>query len=70
MNVTVVLTIFYIFKNITVHVLNFIDSLFQFILIYYIQGVTMRCRLSWLTNSAFVYEPKCGGGGGLRFLSQ
>jgi hypothetical protein len=27
-----------------------------------IQGVTKRCRLSWLTNSALVYEPKCGGG--------
>ncbi len=27
------------------------------------QGVTKRCRLSWLTNSALVYEPKCGGGG-------
>jgi hypothetical protein len=28
----------------------------------YVQGVTKRCRLSWLTNSA----PKCrvGGGGG------
>jgi hypothetical protein len=27
------------------------------------QGVTERCRLSWLTNSALVhvqYEPKCG----------
>ncbi len=24
------------------------------------QGVTKRCRLSWLTNSAFVYELKCG----------
>jgi hypothetical protein len=27
------------------------------------QGVTKRCRLSWLTNSALVlavYEPKCG----------
>jgi hypothetical protein len=25
------------------------------------QGVTKRCRLSWLTNSALVlvYEPKC-----------
>jgi hypothetical protein len=22
------------------------------------QGVTKRCRLSWLTNSALVYEPK------------
>ncbi len=31
------------------------------------QGFTKRCRLSWLTNSALVYEPKCGGGmlGGL-----
>jgi hypothetical protein len=27
------------------------------------QGVTKRCRLSWLTNSALV-EPKCGGRGG------
>jgi hypothetical protein len=26
--------------------------------------VTMRCRLSWLTNGALVYEPKCRGGGG------
>ncbi len=26
------------------------------------QGVTTkRCRLSWLTNSALAYEPKCGG---------
>jgi hypothetical protein len=24
------------------------------------QGVTKRCCLSWLTNSALVYEPKCG----------
>jgi hypothetical protein len=24
----------------------------------------MRCRLSWLTNSALVYEPKCGWAGG------
>jgi hypothetical protein len=28
-----------------------------------IEGVIMRCRLSLLTNSAIVYEPKCGGGG-------
>jgi hypothetical protein len=28
------------------------------------RGVTKRCRLSWLTNSALVYEPKGGGGGG------
>ncbi len=26
------------------------------------QGITRRCRLSFLTNSALVYEPKCGGG--------
>jgi hypothetical protein len=26
------------------------------------QGFTKRCR-SWLTNSALLYEPKCGGGG-------
>ncbi len=31
------------------------------------QGVPKRCRLSWLINSALVYEPKCGG---LRGLSQ
>ncbi len=32
------------------------------------QGVTKRRRLSWLANSALVYEPKCGrgeGGGGV-----
>ncbi len=28
-----------------------------------LQGVTKRCRLSWLTNSALVYEPKCGRDG-------
>ena len=27
------------------------------------QGVTKKWRLSWLTNSALVYEPKCGGRG-------
>ncbi len=27
------------------------------------QGVTQRCRLSWPTNSAFIYEPQCGGMG-------
>jgi hypothetical protein len=26
---------------------------------YINQGLTKRCRLSWLTNSALVYEPKC-----------
>ncbi len=37
------------------------------------QGVAKRCRLSWLTNSALVYEPKCEGREGaaaLRGLSQ
>jgi hypothetical protein len=37
------------------------------------QGVPKRCRLSWLTNSALVYEPKrgvCVGGGGMRGFSQ
>jgi hypothetical protein len=37
-------------------------------------GVTKNCRLSLLTNSALIYEPKCGGrgrgGGKLRGLSQ
>jgi hypothetical protein len=28
------------------------------------QGVKNICRLFWLTNSALVYEPKCGGRGG------
>jgi hypothetical protein len=32
-------------------------------LVTYRQGVTKRCRLSWLTSSALVYEPKCGGRG-------
>ncbi len=36
----------------------------------YGQGVTKRCRLSWLTNSALVYDPKCGGGRELWGLSQ
>jgi hypothetical protein len=27
------------------------------------RGVTKRRRLSWLTNRALVYEPKCGGRG-------
>ncbi len=27
------------------------------------QGVTKRCRLPWLANSALVSEPKCGGEG-------
>ncbi len=35
-----------------------------FMLSYAVQGVTKRCRLSWLTNSTLVHEPKCGGKGG------
>jgi hypothetical protein len=40
-----------------------------------IRGVTKRCRLSWLNNSALVYEDKCrgiggGGGGGLGIQTQ
>jgi hypothetical protein len=30
-----------------------------------VQGVTFRCRLSWLNNSALVYEPEQGGGEGV-----
>ncbi len=26
------------------------------------ETVTKKCCLSWLTNRALVYEPKCGGG--------
>ncbi len=29
------------------------------------RGVTKRCRLSLLTNSALVYETNCGGRGGV-----
>jgi hypothetical protein len=29
----------------------------------YHPGVTKRCRLSWLTNTALVYKPKCVGRG-------
>ncbi len=36
-----------------------------YLLVFWVQGVTQRCRLSWLTNSALVYEPKCGGKGGV-----
>jgi hypothetical protein len=34
------------------------------------QGVTKRCRLSWMTNSALVLSPNAGGGVELRGLSQ
>ncbi len=33
------------------------------------QGFTKRCRLSVLTNSALVYEPKCGRRGGFAGVS-
>ncbi len=36
---------------------------------YLLQGVTQRCRLPWLTNSALVCEPRNAGGWGLRGLS-
>ncbi len=36
----------------------------RFSVTHYTQRVTKRCRLSVLTNSALVYEPKCGGAGG------
>ncbi len=32
------------------------------------QGVTKRCNLFWLANSALIYEPKCGGLQGLKPL--
>jgi hypothetical protein len=38
--------------------------------LHYTQGVTKRCRLSWLTNSALVYEPICGMKGELLGLRQ
>jgi hypothetical protein len=34
------------------------------------QEVTKRCRLFLMTNSALVYESKCGGRGGVVGLSQ
>ncbi len=42
-------------RNLTIH-LNITNPFYQ-----------VRARGSWLTNSALVYEPKCGG---LRGLSQ
>ncbi len=32
---------------------------------YVNQGVAKRCRLSWLTHSALVYDPNSGGRGGV-----
>ncbi len=48
-------------KNIFLNILSKLQS----------TGVTKRCRLSWLTNSVLVYEPKCerGGGGGAGYQS-
>ncbi len=34
------------------------------------RGVTKRCRLSYLTKGALVYEPKCGGRGELKGLGK
>jgi hypothetical protein len=34
----------------------------RIIFLSWIERVTKRCRLSWQTDSALVYEPKCGGG--------
>ncbi len=45
-------------------------TVYTLCLITFTQGFTKRCRLSWLTNSALVYEPKSGGEGELRGLSQ
>jgi hypothetical protein len=30
------------------------------VVFYFLQGVTKRCRLPWLTKSGLIYEPKCG----------
>jgi hypothetical protein len=35
-----------------------------------LRGLQKKCRLSWLTNSALVEEPKWREGGELRGLSQ
>ncbi len=40
------------------------QTLYELVLIAR-QGVTKRCRLSWLTNSALVNELKCRGRGGV-----
>jgi hypothetical protein len=45
-------------KNIFLHLLT--------LLLRHVRTITKRCRLSWLTNSALVYEPKSGGIGGCR----
>jgi hypothetical protein len=47
-----------------VNIASFDSEKFQ-VRVCFAQGVTKGCRLSWLTNSALVYEPKCRGGGGV-----
>ncbi len=39
-----------------------LQSLFWLHVLCCSKGVTKRCLLSWLTNSAVAYETKCGGG--------
>jgi hypothetical protein len=51
-------------QSLSVFLTYLLTYLFTNLLTIY-QGVTKRCRLSWLTNSALVYEPKCGGGEGV-----
>jgi hypothetical protein len=45
----------------------FYSLLYSFVNIVYgrRESTKQRCRLSWLTNSALVYEPKCVGRGGV-----
>jgi hypothetical protein len=49
-----------VFQQLTIYIVRFEHKKELKPLCYY-QGVTKRCRLPWLTNSALVYEPKCGG---------
>ncbi len=46
------------------------DSVFVYLVIDQPRGLQKRCRLSWQTNSALVYEPICGGRGESRGLIQ
>jgi hypothetical protein len=61
--------------------LSYLVEIFGFAIVFHIllpqgktvlvnQGDTKRCRLSWLTISALVYEPKCGGRKGVAGLCQ
>jgi hypothetical protein len=49
----------------SIHPMIIVEVLFEYMLLAGDNRVTKRCRLSWLTNSALVYEPKCGGKGGV-----